>query len=128
MRIITISGNLGRNPEMRQTNSGINIANFSIAVRRTRADADGSYSSDWFNCAVFGKRADTVQQYFHKGDHVTLSGDLTISQFKGRDGVDRTQLGIDVCDFDLPERQSNRQAPDSAIGDQVNIDDNSLPF
>ncbi|MBP5810243.1 single-stranded DNA-binding protein, partial [Lactiplantibacillus argentoratensis] len=51
MRQITISGNLGKDPEVRQTQSGMQVANFSLAVRQNRPDDQGNYGTDWFRCA-----------------------------------------------------------------------------
>ncbi|MCC6117624.1 single-stranded DNA-binding protein [Lactiplantibacillus plantarum] len=133
MRQITISGNLGKNPEVRQTQSGMQVANFSLAVRQNRPDDQGNYGTDWFRCAVWGKRAGTIERYFHKGNHVTVTGTLEVDEYNGQ-----TQLGVNVTDFDLPDRESNQsksqsnnqashQQPVPSAGGQIDITDN-LPF
>ncbi|CAJ1225674.1 MULTISPECIES: single-stranded DNA-binding protein [Lactiplantibacillus] len=134
MRQITISGNLGKDPEVRQTQSGMQVANFNLAVRQTRPDDQGNYGTDWFRCAVWGKRASTVERFFHKGNHVTVTGTFEVDEYNGQ-----TQLGVNVTDFDLPDRESNQSKPQSnnqaphqqpapSAGGQIDISDDDLPF
>jgi single-strand DNA-binding protein len=116
---------------VRQTQSGMQVANFSLAVRQNRPDDQGNYGTDWFRCAVWGKRAGTIERYFHKGNHVMVTGTFEVDEYNGQ-----TQLGVNVTDFDLPERMSNqgqqqqpshKQATPSA-SDQITISDDDLPF
>ncbi|WP_027823027.1 single-stranded DNA-binding protein [Lactiplantibacillus plantarum] len=134
MRQITISGNLGKDPEVRQTQSGMQVANFSLAVRHNHPDDQGNYGTDWFRCAVWGKRAGTIERYFHKGNHVLVTGTFEVDEYNGQ-----AQLGVNVTDFDLPDRESNQsksqsnnqaphQQPVSSAGGQIDITDNDLPF
>jgi len=139
MRTITVSGNLGRDPEMRSTASGTSIANFSLAVRRNRPDESGQYQSDWFSCAVFGNRASTIERYFKKGSHVVVTGDLELNEWTGNDGESHQQLAINVRDFDLPDRASSSETatqsnpttnnePLKSASDSIDIADDQLPF
>lgn len=131
MRTMTISGNLGNDPEIRQTNSGMNVANFSVAVRRNRPDKDGSYNSDWVRCSLFGKRADVIERYFHKGNHVVVTGEWGIDTFQGNDGTQRTNLTLNVQDFDLPDRapQAGQSSQTKQTQDEpVDVSDDDLPF
>ena len=131
MRQITISGNLGKDPEVRQTQSGMQVANFSLAVRQNRPDDQGSYGTDWLRCAVWGKRAGMIERYFHKGNHVLVTGTFEVDEYNGQ-----TQLGVNVTDFDLPERMSNQgqqQQPSHkqatpSDSDQITISNDDLPF
>lgn len=127
MRTITISGNVGQDPEVRSTQNGMMVANFSVAVRQNRQGDDGQYGTDWFRCTVWGNRANVIQRFYHKGSHVVVSGDLEISEYNGK-----TQLGVNVNNFDLPERdgqsqQSGGQSMPSR-NDPINITDDDLPF
>ena len=131
MRQITISGNLGKDPEVRQTQSGMQVANFSLAVRQNHPDDQGNYGTDWFRCAVWGKRAGMIERYFHKGNHVLVTGTFEVDEYNGQ-----TQLGVNVTDFDLPERMSNQgqqQQPSHkqatpSDSDQITISNDDLPF
>lgn len=128
MRVITISGNVGKDPEVRSTQNGLMVANFSVAVRQNRQGDDGRYGTDWFRCTVWGNRAKVIQQYFQKGSHVVVSGDLEVSEYNGN-----TQLGVNVNDFDLPDRQTESRQPAGQqtpppTNDSIDITDDDLPF
>lgn len=135
MRTITVSGNLGKDPEIRTTQNGTQVANFSMAVRHNRPDENGDYGSDWFRCTVWGNRSSTVERFFRKGSHVVLSGDFEVSEYDGK-----TQLGINVSDFDLPDNKTDggnskpsgnkngAKKPPTGGGDAIDISDDDLPF
>jgi single-strand DNA-binding protein len=69
-------GNLTRDPELRALPSGMNVCNFSIATNRVFKDRDGKKQeqSDFHNIVVFGRQADTVQQYLKKGSTAYIEG------------------------------------------------------
>ncbi|WP_353990061.1 single-stranded DNA-binding protein [Pediococcus argentinicus] len=127
MRQITISGNLGGDPQINQTKKGSKVANFNVAVRQTRPNSDNKYESDWFRCSVWGTRSEIVEKYFHKGSHVVVTGSLTMSEYNGE-----KQIGVDVSDFDLPDNRtsnSNQTKPTAPKADDtIDISDDSLPF
>lgn len=128
MRTITISGNVGKDPDVRSTQNGMMVANFSVAVRQNRPGEDGQYGTDWFRCTVWGNRANVIKHFYHKGNHVVVSGDLEISVYNGQ-----TQLGVNVNDFDLPDRQSdtqqqNGQQTPPPADDSIDVTDDDLPF
>jgi single-strand DNA-binding protein len=80
---ITIVGYLGRDPEMRYTPSGQPVTNFSIATSRKWAGQDGQQRNEtvWWRVTVWGKQAETCNQYLSKGRLVLI---------EGRIGGDRT--------------------------------------
>lgn len=127
MRTITISGNVGKDPEVRSTQNGMQVANFSVAVRQNRQSEDGQYGTDWFRCTVWGNRANVIQRFYHKGSHVIVSGDLEITEYNGQ-----TQLGVNVNDFDLPDHQSESQQHNTQqtvpASDSIDVTDDDLPF
>ena len=71
-------GNLTRDPELRALPSGMNVVNFSVATNRTYKDRDGKKQeqTDFHNVVVFGRQADTVNQYLKKGSSVYVEGRL----------------------------------------------------
>ena len=95
---ITAAGNLGRDPELKTVN-GSSIASFSLGVRTAKDQ------TSWGNCSVFGKRAETVMQYFKKGSKVVVTGRGNMRSYKGQDGTTKSSLDLAVNDFTLPERQ-----------------------
>ena len=98
-------GNLTRDPELRALPSGMNVVNFTVATNRTYKDRDGKKQeqTDFHNVVVFGRQADTVNQYMKKGSSVFVEGrlqtrswdDKTSGEKKYRTEVvaDRVQFG-----------------------------------
>lgn len=132
MRQITISGNIGNDVQVNSTQSGNKVANFSVAVRQNRPDNNGEYGTDWFRCSVWGTRASTVEKFYKKGSHVVVTGSLSINEYNGK-----TQLQIDVSDFDLPDNRNTNNANSikrnvnnsfNNGGQSIDISDDQLPF
>ena len=71
-----IVGNLGRDPEMRATQSGTQVVNFSVATSSTYNDAQGQRQeqTEWHNVVAFGRLAEICAQYLHKGKQVYIEG------------------------------------------------------
>lgn len=76
---LTIVGRLGRDPEMRYTPQGTAVANFSVATDRTWTDQSGQKQerTTWFRVSVWGKQAESCNQYLAKGRMVLVEGELS---------------------------------------------------
>jgi single-strand DNA-binding protein len=96
---MTAHGNLGRDPELKQTDKS-QVASFSIAART------GKDQTTWIDCSVWGKRADTVMEYLHKGDRVTVVGSGRIRTYDKKDGSEGKSLELNVSDFTLPAKST----------------------
>lgn len=99
---VMLYGNLTRDPELRALPSGMNVVNFSIATNRTFKDRDGKKQeqTDFHNVVVFGRQADTVQQYLKKGNGVFVEGRLqTRSWEKDGQKMYRTEVVADRVQF-----------------------------
>ena len=75
---ITLVGNLGGDPEMRQTPSGVPVTNFSVATSRSWTGEDGQRQEKtvWFRIAAWERLAETCSQYLAKGRRVLVVGEL----------------------------------------------------
>jgi single-strand DNA-binding protein len=96
---MTAHGNLGRDPELKEVGSS-QVASFSIAART------GKDQTTWIDCSVWGKRADTVMEYLHKGDRVTVVGSGRVRTFDKKDGSEGKSLELNVSDFTLPAKST----------------------
>ena len=96
---MTAHGNLGRDPELKEVGSS-QVASFSIAART------GKDQTTWIDCSVWGKRAETVMSYLHKGDRVTVVGSGKIRTFDKKDGSEGKSLELNVSDFTLPAKST----------------------
>ncbi len=85
MQTITISGNLGKDPELRTLNNGDKVLGFSVGVRQGYGDRS---STNWFRCSVFGKRGESLERHLRKGMKVVVQGELTIGEYQGKPQFD----------------------------------------
>lgn len=97
MNIHMIHGRLVRDPEMtRGSEPTKDRVKFTVATDRRYGD-----ESDFFDCVVFGKRADVIDKYFHKGSEILLTGEGQIRSYEDKSGVKRKAYSIIVGDFDF---------------------------
>lgn len=75
---LIIVGNLGRAPEMRYTQTGVAVATLNVASNRTWTETDGTKKSEvtWWHVSVFGKQAESCNNYLQKGSLVLIDGEL----------------------------------------------------
>jgi single-strand DNA-binding protein len=75
---ITLVGNLGNDPELRTTPSGVPVCNFSLAVHRQWSNRDGEQAekTTWFRVTVWQRQAETVARYLRKGSRVLVVGEV----------------------------------------------------
>lgn len=92
---IIIVGNLGRDPEVRYSQGGMAICNFSVAVSERKKDGE-QYKEhvEWFRVKCFGKQAENAGQYLAKGKQVYVEGRLEQSKYKDKEGQERTSVDV----------------------------------
>ena len=85
---VMLIGNVGSDPEVRATASGARVAKLSIATNRSFQDKSGQQQerTDWHRLTFFGKLADIVEQWVHKGDKIYVEGRLEYSQTQDDQG------------------------------------------
>lgn len=92
-----IIGNVGRDPELRYTQSGLAVADFSVAVNRKWTDKDTNEAKEkvtWFRVTCWRGLAETVNQYLSKGRLVMVTGEVDASAWSGDDGSPRATLEL----------------------------------
>jgi single-strand DNA-binding protein len=96
-RVILI-GNLGRDPEIRYTQGGEPIANFSLATNETWTDKSGQKQerTEWHRVEVFGKPAQVVRDYLTKGRQVYVEGSVRYDEWTDKDGNKRNTTKIHI--------------------------------
>lgn len=111
INIVTISGNLTRDPELRQASS-TSILSFGVAVNdRRRNPQSGQWENvpNFVDCIVFGSRADALAGLLHKGSKVAIDGKLRYSSWEGKDGKKRSKLEVVVNELELMQRETSQQ-------------------
>ena len=98
---IRLIGNLGQNPELKETANGKKLAKFSIATNESYRDENGKEVKEtmWHNLIVWGKQADTVAKYLKKGSEVAIEGKLSNRNYTDKDGIKRYVTEIVVNEF-----------------------------
>lgn len=130
MQQLTIAGNVGKDAELRRTGNGDAVLGFSVAVDNGKDKNGNKRDSTWFDCSIWGKRAESLERYITKGTKVVLTGRPTAREHNGK-----AYLGISVNDLTLmggnsqgEQRQDSYQAPQQPA--QQGFDDNLdfIPF
>lgn len=127
----TESGRLGKAAELRYTTNGVAVVTFSIAVDERRKQDDGSYQDEvnWFQCVMFGKRAEALQPYLTKGTKLSLIGHLRQSTYE-HNGNKRSSVEIVVDDVELMNTRREQQMadPEPQAVEAASVYDSDIPF
>ena len=104
-----IVGNLGSDPELRHTNSGTSVCNFSVATNRKYKDGSGEYQeeTEWHRIVVFGKSADNCSRYLSKGRQVYVEGRLQTREWTDKQGNTRKSTEIVAFKVDFLRSQGD---------------------
>lgn len=130
MNHVVLMGRLTKDPEIRYTNSGKTVGSFSIAVNR-RFKSEGQPEADFFNCVTFGKQAEFVEKYLHKGTKILLGGEVQNNNYKDKDGVTHYSVSIVVDEIEFAESKSQNNNSASNNTDFMSVPEGveeQLPF
>lgn len=123
MQILTIAGNVGKNAELRRTQGGDPVLSFSIAVDNGK-DRDGNKRpATWFDCSVWGKRAEGLEPHIRKGDKLAVSGRPSA---RAHDGKAYLGINVDQLTFQGSSNQQSDQSGYDRPADDVGEDE--VPF
>lgn len=136
MNSINIHGRLTRDPETKFYDGDKSVCKITVAVDRSFKDKDGNSVTDFFDCACFGKRAETIDKYFKKGDGISIQGEMQNNKYTNKEGNkrDKWEIRIDKFDFEFSRKDSTRpvpadsNAPVGFIPVDGTTDDEELPF
>jgi single-strand DNA-binding protein len=126
---VNITGNLTRDIELRQTQSGYSIGAISVAVNDRRKNPQTEEWEDkpnFVECTLFGKRAEALAPYLKKGQKVGINGKLDWQQWETQEGSKRSMLKVIVNDLELlggARQQSQEQG-----ATEETVADEEIPF
>ena len=106
MNNITISGQLGKDADVRYMNDGKAVASFSVADSQF-----GDKPAIWWNCAIFGERGDKLAPYLKKGQAVTVIGAVSEREYVNKDGQKVKTFDVRVIEIALQGGKKEEQAP-----------------
>lgn len=137
MNQLNIIGRVGKDPEIKDLESGIKVAKFTIAVSEKHTkNGEKVENTEWFNVAVFGKLAEVVEKWVHKGDQLYVTGRFTSREYE-KDGKKSRFYELNASGIEMlgGKKETSAQASDdvpvsnrpvSAPLDEMPADD--LPF
>lgn len=109
----TVTGNITRDPELRQTQGGTSVLTIGVAVNDRRKNQQTGEWEDYPNfidCTIFGNRATGVAPHLEKGMKVAIEGKLNQSRWQADDGTNRSKVEIIVDEIEFMSRQQGQTA------------------
>ena len=107
---VVLVGRIARDPESRQTNNGMEVVDFTIAVDKRQGKREDEQEPNWFRISAFGKTAEYVTTYLGKGRLVAVDGRLEHRKYQDRDGNNREAISIiadNVQGLDRPREEGD---------------------
>jgi len=130
---VILLGNLGNDPEIRYTQQGSPIANFSLATSESWTDKQTGQKqerTEWHRCVIFGKLAGIVEQYVKKGSKLYCEGQIRTRKWQDQSGADRytTEIVVDQMQMlNRVEGENNQQAYQQSYQQQAPAQQRGAP-
>jgi len=125
---VQLIGHVTRDPEIRATQAGQNLAKFGLAVSKTWKSKDGEKKDKvcFIDCTVWGKAADVIGRFVNKGDPLFVQGELELESWEDKNGGGkRSKHSINVREFQLLRPKDSAT---SQKGGESEYGDDSIPF
>lgn len=100
LNIITIQGRFVSDPEIKTMPSGVMLCQIILASERPK-NKNGESTTDFIPCIAWGKTAEFINKYFHKGDMTVVSGRLQSRNYQTQDGAKRTAYEVSISDINF---------------------------
>ncbi len=122
MNSITVAGQLGRDAEVKYLQNGDALCSFSVADSAGR-----DKETMWWNCSIYGKRAESLAPYLTKGQAVTVAGVVSQRKWTDKQGQERTSMDVRVGEIALQggRREQSQEEPKARPAQQQ---DEDIPF
>ena len=115
MNKVILTGHLTATPELKATNSGKSVTEFTIASDRY---TDGEKQADFVRCKAWGKQADNLCKYKRQGDLIGVSGALRVDKYKDANGNDKYKTYVLVADIEFLGSKSASDKDKGQAADQ----------
>src|SRR5690625_7633453 len=133
-------GRLTRDVDLRYTEQGTAVGNFTLAINRNfKNKQTGEYEADFINCVAFSKTAEIIAEYVKKGQQLAVEGRVQTRNYENKDGQRVYVTEIVVNEFTFVDNRNNNQKQSTKTtgrqertfaeeGEPVDIDNSDLPF
>lgn len=113
---VILIGNLGKDPELRYTSSGVAVASFTLATNEAWKDQDGTMQerTQWHNIVAWRKLAEICGEYLKKGGKIYLEGKLQYRSYDDKNGVKRYVTEIVLDEMLMLDRKDSMQGSTDA--------------
>ena len=127
MNLLVVAGNIGSDAELRMTKAGKPVCGFSVAMDSGWGD---NKKTNWVKCSIWGDRAEKLAPYLLKGGKVTVSGELSTSEWTNKDGELKTDLQLNVREVTLQGSTGEHKPAQASVAAPAmdDFDDSSIPF
>ena len=110
MNRVMLIGRFTAKPELRYTASNVPFTRFSIAVNRPFSNQDGQRETDFINIVAWRKQAETICNYFDKGNQIAIEGRIQTGSYDDKDGNKRYTTDVALDQFHFIESKAQRAA------------------
>lgn len=121
-----LCGRLSADPEIKTSQSGVNVGKFTLAVERDKGSKNEEKITDFIPCTVFGKVAEFVEKWFKKGSPMIVVGRIESNKYTDKDGNNRTSYGITVREVNFVPKTKSEDTESAPNYTELPNDD--LPF
>lgn len=119
---VTLVGRLTKDPDLRYTQSGTAVGQFTLAVNRNFTNQQGDREADFINCVIWRKAAESFANYARKGTLIGLTGRIQTRNYDNQQGQRVYVTEIVVENFQLLESKEVNEQRRSSKPDQANFD------
>ena len=127
---VILIGNLGQDPEGRFTPQGTAVTNLSVATNESWKNQNGELQdrTEWHRVVMYGKMAETANEYMHKGQMVYVEGRLQTNEWEDKNQIKRRTTEIKCDNFTMLGRRSDTNIQSGNRSEKPEQDDDDLPF
>lgn len=127
MNLVVLGGRLVKDCELTKSTKGLAIAKFTVAVNDY---AGGEVKTSFINCTAFGKTAESIDKYFHRGDLILLNGRINQNKYTNKEGKSVSLIEVVVSEFMFTnaKKEIKEDEPCSVPTDTDELTDEDLPF
>ena len=133
---VQLIGRLGKDPELRQSQAGVAICNFSLATSERYKDSSGDWQerTEWHRVTAFGSRGEVLAKHTSKGSQLYVEGALSTRKWDDKDGNTRYTTEIVLRDFQFLDSKGDSQGGGTQDRQEVGhpsnpiVNDEDIPF